>query len=101
MLNKEDWEYITANWSSSDPSVMEKIASLRNKDILTHNELESSLMETRKELENLRLHNQELNNTNISLVLRMTDPNNPLNTDNGSSDEYVAPRIDDYDAFIK
>lgn len=95
-----DFDYITKNWSSTDENVMQHIAEMRNEAVQEELNHKKTVDELNQEIQNLRTQNQSLNNTNISLVLRMTDPNNPL-LRTEEEKETCIPSHDDYDSFLE
>lgn len=98
-MKNEQWEYITTNWGTTDPVVMEEIAKIKDTDALEHQSLEAKITERDKKIQELTQQNVDLNKTNMNLILRLTDPSIPPKEEEET--EYTAPRIDDYDAFVK
>lgn len=99
-MKKEQWEYVVANWGTSDPVVMEQIAKIKDEDELTLNELMGKIEERDKKIIDLTNQNVDLNKTNMNLILRLTDPS-IAKVEEKEEEEYVAPSIDDYDSFVK
>lgn len=98
-MKNEQWEYITTNWGTTDPVVMEEIAKMKDADALEHQSLKTKISDRDKKIQELTQQNVDLNKTNMNLILRLTDPEIPPKEDD--EPEYKAPRIDDYDAFVK
>lgn len=98
MLSKENWEYITTNWGSADESVMSEIAKIKDADILATEAQSTKITELEEKVRSLTQQNVDINKTNMSLILRLTDPSLPPPP---KKDDYVAPQINDYDSFVK
>lgn len=98
-MKKEQWEYITANWGTQDPVVMEEIAKMKDIDEATARELEAKVEERDKKILELTQQNIELNKTNMNLILRLTDPAF-ADTSEIVDEEPSTPDISDLDAFI-
>lgn len=99
-MKKEQWEYITNNWGTEDPAIMEEIAKIKDNDEQTLRDLEARATERDKKIQDLTQQNIDLNKTNMNLILRLTDPSLPP-PEKDDEDEYTAPALDDYDAFVK
>lgn len=101
-MKKEQWEYITTNWGTQDPVVMEEIAKIKDSDELEHTELETRITDRDKKIQELTQQNVELNKTNMNLILRLTDPALAAAAEKAQEDEeYQAPDLNDLDAFVK
>lgn len=98
-MKTEQWEYITTNWGTTDPVVMEEIAKMKDADALELQSLETKVADRDKKIQELTQQNVDLNKTNMNLILRLTDPAIPQKE--ADEPEYEAPKIDDYDAFVK
>lgn len=99
-MTKQDWEYIVANWASSDEYTMEEIARIKDRDELARKELEDKLKERDDKIRDLTQQNIDLNKTNMSLFLRLTDP--AIERVEVKEEEDVKiPEITDYAAFVK
>lgn len=96
---KEQWEYITTNWGTQDPVVMEEIAKMKDADELNLRELEQKVSDRDKKIQELTQQNVELNKTNMNLILRLTDP--ALAPKKEEEDEPEIPDLNDLDAFVK
>lgn len=100
-MKKEQWDFITENWSSDDPVVMETIAKYKDEDTAACLELENKIKERDEKILELTQKNADINNTNLKLMLRLTDPAITNEGADREEDEYEAPALDDYDSFIK
>lgn len=98
MLSKENWEYIITNWGSADESVMSEIAKIKDEDVLATEQQSTKITDLEEKVRSLTQQNVDINKTNMSLILRLTDPSLPPPT---KADDYVAPQISDYDSFVK
>ena len=101
-MKKEQWEYITTNWGTQDPVVMEEIAKMKDNDELERIELETRITDRDKKIQELTQQNVELNKTNMNLILRLTDPALAAAAEKvQEEEEYQAPDLNDLDAFVK
>ena len=101
-MKKEQWEYITTNWGTQDPVVMEEIAKMKDADEAELRELESRVSDRDAKIQELTQQNVELNKTNMNLILRLTDPALAAAAENiHEEEEYKAPDLNDLDAFVK
>lgn len=101
-MKKEQWEYITTNWGTQDPVVMEEIAKMKDSDELERTELETRITDRDKKIQELTQQNVELNKTNMNLILRLTDPALAAAAEKvQEEEEYQAPDLNDLDAFVK
>lgn len=101
-MKKEQWEYITTNWGTQDPVVMEEIAKMKDSDELERTELETRITDRDKKIQELTQQNVELNKTNMNLILRLTDPALAAAAEKVQEEEgYQAPDLNDLDAFVK
>lgn len=98
-MKKEQWEYLTANWGTDDPVIMEEIAKIKDADESESKALEEKVAERDKKILELTQQNVDLNKTNMNLILRLTDP--ALTPPDPEEDEDEVIKIDDYDAFVK
>ena len=73
-MKQEQWEYIVSNWASADPIVQEEIAKIKDADTLAMTEMENKIKDRDKKIQELNQQNIDLNKTNMSLFLRLTDP---------------------------
>lgn len=98
-MKQEQWEYIVSNWASADPVVQEEIAKIKDADTLAMTEMENKIKDRDKKIQELNQQNIDLNKTNMSLFLRLTDPKLAKESDDLDDDKPI-PKIDDYDSFI-
>lgn len=98
MLSKGNWDYITANWGSTDETVMAEIAKIKDEDVLSTEAQNAKITELEEKVRSLTQQNVDINKTNMSLILRLTDPSLPPPSE---KNKYVAPQINDYDSFVK
>lgn len=98
-MKKEQWEFLTANWGTQDPVIMEQIAKMKDEDESTLRDLESKIEERDKKIVDLTNQNVDLNKTNMNLILRLTDPSIPP-AKKEDEEEYTPPDITDLDAFV-
>ena len=99
-MRKENWNYIADNWASTDIVVQEQISKFMDEDQLEHQELLNKIEERDKRILELDRQNRDLNNNNMALFLRMTDPK-LANEAQKLFEEPKIPRINDYEAFVK
>lgn len=97
-MKKEAWDYITSRWGDADQSVMEQIAAYKDEDEIEINNLKKALEDAKAENLKLTQQNVEVNKTNMALILRLTDPTLPPPK---KEEQYEAPAVTDYDAFLK
>lgn len=97
-MKKEIWEYITAHWGDTDQTVMEQIARYRDESDLEERNLNKSLSDAQEENRRITQQNVDVNKTNMALILRLTDPSLPPSKE---EKDYVAPKFNDYDSFVK
>lgn len=98
-MKKEQWEYITSNWGTQDPVIMEQIAAMKDEDALAAKTAEEAIASRDKTIQELTQQNVELNKTNMNLILRLTDP--AISNDKEEEEEDEKPvRTDDYDEFV-
>lgn len=98
MLSKDNWDYITANWGSTDETVMGVIAKIKDEDVLSTEAQNAKIAELEEKVQGLTQQNVDINKTNMSLILRLTDPSLPPPP---KKSEYIAPQVNDYDSFVK
>lgn len=99
-MKTEQWEYITANWGTQDPVIMEEIAKIKDSDVLELAELQKAVEDRDAKILDLTKQNVDLNKTNMNLILRLTDPAiNPVIE--AEAEEPAAPKLTDLDAFVK
>ena len=98
-MKKEQWEYITTNWGTQDPVIMEEIAKIKDADELEAQNMAQAVEDRDAKILDLTKQNVDLNKTNMNLILRLTDPKLPKAEP--EHEEYSAPAIDDLDAFVK
>lgn len=98
MLSKDNWDYITANWGSADETVMGEIAKIKDEDVLSTEAQSAKIAELEEKVQSLTQQNVDINKTNMSLILRLTDPSLPPPP---QKSEYIAPQVNDYDSFVK
>ena len=99
-MRKENWNYIADNWASTDIVVQEQISKFMDEDQLEHQELLNKIEERDKRILELDRQNRDLNNNNMALFLRMTDPKLE-NEAQKLIEEPKIQRIHDYEAFVK
>lgn len=99
-MRKENWNYIADNWASTDIVVQEQISKFMDEDQLEHQELLNKIEERDKRILELDRQNRDLNNNNMALFLRMTDPK-LANEAKKLIEEPKIPMINDYEAFVK
>ncbi len=100
-MKKEQWEYITTNWGTQDPTVMEEIAKMKDADESELRDLETRVADRDAKIQELTQQNVELNKTNMNLILRLTDPALSKTVEEEQEEEDKAPDINDLDAFVK
>lgn len=101
-MKKEQWEYITTNWGTQDPVIMEEIAKMKDADEAELRELETRVSDRDAKIQELTQQNVELNKTNMNLILRLTDPALSAAAEKlQEEEEYKAPDLNDLDAFVK
>lgn len=100
-MKKEQWEYITTNWGTQDPTVMEEIAKMKDADESELRDLETRVADRDAKIQELTQQNVELNKTNMNLILRLTDPALAKTVEEEQEEEEKAPDINDLDAFVK
>lgn len=100
-MKKEQWEYITTNWGTQDPTVMEEIAKMKDADESELRDLETRVADRDAKIQELTQQNVELNKTNMNLILRLTDPALAKTVEDEQEEEEKAPDINDLDAFVK
>lgn len=98
-MKQEQWEYITTNWGTQDPVVMEEIAKIKESDETDSRDKDARIEERDKKIQELTQQNVELNKTNMNLILRLTDP--ALPPANEPDPEPDVPSINDLDEFVK
>lgn len=98
-MKTEQWEFLTANWGTQDPVIMEQIAKMKDEDESTFRDLESKIEERDKKIVDLTNQNVDLNKTNMNLILRLTDPSLPP-AQKDDEEDYTPPSITDLDAFV-
>ena len=99
-MKAEQWEYITTNWGTSDPVIMEQIAQIKADDEAELKKLQVAVEERDKTIQDLTKQNVDINRTNMDLMLRLTDPKNaPAPDDEDDIDDI--PDLDDFDAFVE
>ena len=99
-MKKEQWEYITNNWGTTDPVIMEQIAAIKDEDALAAKTAEEAIAERDKTIRELTQQNVDLNKTNMNLILRLTDPALADNKADEDEDEDAAVKTTDYDEFV-
>lgn len=100
-MKQEDWTYLQENWSSTDEAVLMRMADIRAAEVAEQAAIDAKLKEKEKEIDNLKAVNQNLNSTNISLALRLSDPTDPRNMlPDEDFEEDEIPDVNDYDAFM-
>lgn len=101
-MKKEAWDYISNNWASTDESTMARVAELRAEADAEARKKQEEIDNHLNRIRDLEKSNQDLTNTNMTLFLRMTNPDDPLfNGADPGGGTYEAPDLDDYDAFLK
>lgn len=98
-MKNEQWEYITAHWGTDDPVIMEEIAKMKDQDATEFQNLNKQVEDRDNKILELTHQNVDLNKTNMNLILRLTDPK--LAPAVEKEEEYHAPSLDDWDAFVK
>lgn len=97
-MTNEQWQYLVDHWGSSDPTVQEEIAKLRDADKAATDDLEKRLEEQTKRGDDLLQQNVDLNKTNMNLIMRVLDPEAPGNE---PPPDYEPPELTDYGSFVK
>lgn len=97
-MKKEAWEYIMTHWGEADETVMNQISAYKDEAELEVTNLNKQLEDAKAENLKLTQQNVEVNKTNMALILRLTDPSLPPPE---KKEEYKAPAVTDYSAFIK
>ena len=98
-MKAEQWEYITNNWGTTDPVIMEQIAQIKDADAAEAQALAAQVEERDAKILELTQQNIDLNKTNMNLILRLTDPK--LAPEPEPEPEPEAPDLSDLDAFVK
>ena len=100
-MKKEQWEYIANNWASTDPIVQEQVGKIKDEDELFIRDLEQQIEERDKKIQELNQQNIDLNKTNMSLFLRLTDPKLAREAEELEKEkEPKIPKIDYYKSFV-
>lgn len=97
-MKKEGWEYVMSHWGEADEAVMNQIAAFKDEEEVELNNLNKQIEDAKAENLKLTQQNVEVNKTNMALILRLTDPSLPPPK---KEEEYKAPAVTDYSAFIK
>ena len=98
-MKTEQWEYITNNWGTTDPVIMEQIAAIKDEDALATKTAEEAIADRDKTIRELTQQNVDLNKTNMNLILRLTDPALGSGKEDEEEEEDVV-KTTDYDEFV-
>lgn len=97
-MKKEDWDLITNKWGDSDELTMEEIAKIKDRDEVERTGMLADIEERNKKIQELTQQNIDLNKTNMSLILRLTDPS--IQPPEPDKEPTKPPRIDEYEKFV-
>lgn len=101
-MTTEQWNYIATNWSSPDELVQEEIAKIKAQDEAEQAEAKKKIEERDAKIQELTQQNVALNNTNLSMSLRLIKPNGTVDDIVTPEPEpYKPPKVTDYDSFVK
>lgn len=99
-MKTEQWEYITNNWGTTDPVIMEQIAAIKDEDALAAKAAEEAIADRDKTIRELTQQNVDLNKTNMNLILRLTDPALAGDKGDEEEDDDDVVKTTDYDEFV-
>lgn len=95
-MTKDQWEQLTNIWGNPDEGSLETVRQMMDKDLLATDNFIKEIEKRDEQIRQLEQAKIDLNNTNMNLVLRLTDPN-VAQPDEVKEPEI--PNVDDYDAF--
>lgn len=96
-MTRETWDELTNMWGNPDESTLERVAQMKDEDVLREESYIKTIEELQQKLREVEQEKINLNNTNMNLVLRLTDPTNAQIDEEESEPEI--PDISDLDAF--
>lgn len=101
-MTNEQWEFLANNWGSQEDGVMEELGRIKDLDTGELQRLQDVSTKDKERIAELERKLGDATRQNVGLVLRLVDDGaiNPGDIDK-EEEEYVAPKIDDYEKFVK